>query len=314
LLRALKLEAVRPRDPWRLTAIVTVADDGGSSGRLRKELGGLPPGDLRACLSALSGETSILAELLAYRFGGEGPLAGHALGNLMLLAAADLCGGWAKGLRLLGEVLVTAGRLVPSTAVPVTLWAEGWCGERYDGEVAVHQGKAPFSRIGLEPRDPEPLPEALLAILQADVILLAPGSLYTSILPNLLIPELRRALQRASAPRIYVANLVPEAGETEGFDLADHVAVLQAVGGFGLDGVLADDECMRLAPDAVRAVGSLEGAPSARVLGVPLWRAPLRDPTCSVARHEPIRLNRALHRVVAELGTCLASESFRGFR
>lgn len=303
LLRALKPEATRERDPWRLTAIVTVSDNGGSSGRLREELGGLPPGDLRNCLSALTEDRSILADLLAYRFKGDGPLAGHALGNLMLLAAADLAGTWAKGLRLLGEVLVTAGRLVPSTAVPVTLMAESWAGDRYEGEVAVNAGQPPFPRIWLEPRDPEPLPEALLAVLQADLILFAPGSLHTSTLPNLLIPELQAALQRSEAPRIYVANLMTEAGESTGLDLAAHVAILQAFGGLALQAVVVNDE-----PPAAEATEryAQEGsvplrAEGAEVAGVPVFRAPLLDPDHPQVRHEPLRLNAALRALLARL-------------
>lgn len=303
LLRALKPEAVRARDPWRITGIVTVADNGGSSGRLRAELGGIPPGDLRACLSALTEDTSILADLLAYRFGGGGPLAGHALGNLMLLAAADLTGNWAKGLRLLGEVLVTAGRLVPSTAVPVTLLAESWAGDRHEGEVAVNAGRPPFPRIWLEPREPEPLPEALLAVLQADLILLAPGSLHTSTLPNLLIPELRGALQRSRAPRVYVANLVTEAGESAGLDLADHVAVIQAFGGLALDAVLANEAAPP--PEGTTGCGPSGGAPlwadAPRAAGVPVVVAPLTDRGGVPGRHEPLRLNEALRALVAGL-------------
>lgn len=301
LLRALKPEATRERDPWRLTAIVTVSDNGGSSGRLREELGGLPPGDLRNCLSALSEDRSILADLLAYRFKGDGPLAGHALGNLMLLAAADLTGSWAKGLRLLGSVLVTAGRLVPSTAVPVSLMAESWDGECYEGEVAVNAGRPPFPRIWLEPRDPEPLPEALLAVLQADLILFAPGSLHTSTLPNLLIPELQAALQRSEAPRIYVANLMTEAGESAGLDLEAHLAILQAFGGLALQAVVVNDQPP---PEVARARYAAEGsvplqAEAGEIAGVPVFRAPLLDPSGPEVRHEPLRLNAALRALLA---------------
>lgn len=309
LLRALKPEATRPQDPWRLTGIVTVSDNGGSSGRLRSELGGIPPGDLRNCLSALTEDTPILADLLAYRFKGEGPLAGHALGNLMLLAAADLTGNWAKGLRLLGESLVTAGRLVPSTAVPVNLLAESWEGDSYVGEVAVNAGRAPFPRIWLEPRDPEPLPEALLAVLQADLVLFAPGSLHTSTLPNLLIPELQAAIRHSSAPRIYVANLMTEVGESTGLDLEAHVAILQAFGGLALDAVLVND--LSPSPEALAAYAAQGLLPlqarSASLVGVPVVEAPLLDPEGAQVRHEPIRLNGAIRALVADLRELPAS-------
>ena len=133
LLRAIKSEAGRSRDPWKLTGIVTVSDNGGSSGRLRAELGGIPPGDLRNCLSALTQEESVLSDLLNYRFKGEGNLAGHSLGNLMLLAMADLTGDWVRAIRQLSGVLVTVGRLYPSTVVPVTLCAEDFQGGRLPG-------------------------------------------------------------------------------------------------------------------------------------------------------------------------------------
>ena len=200
LLRSLKPEAGRSHDPWRLTGIVTVSDNGGSSGRLRAEPGGIPPGDLRNCLAALTREESVLSELLNYRFKGEGSMAGHSLGNLMLLALADITGDWVRAIRQLSGVLVTAGRLFPSTVMPVTLCAEDMEGRVYLGETEVNDSHPPLARLWLEPRDAEPLPEAMLAILQADLILLAPGSLYTSTIPNLLIHELQLALARSEAP------------------------------------------------------------------------------------------------------------------
>jgi len=204
LLRALKREAGRSQDPWRLTGLVTVSDNGGSSGRLRAELGGIPPGDLRNCLSALTREESVLSELLNYRFKGEGALAGHSLGNLMLLALADISGDWVRAIRQLSGVLVTAGRLFPSTVVPVTLCAEDMAGHLYHGEIQVNSCVPPLARLWIEPRDAEPLAEAVLTIIQADLILLAPGSLYTSTIANLLIPEFQQALARSVAPTVTV--------------------------------------------------------------------------------------------------------------
>jgi len=177
LLRALKREAGRSRDPWKLTGIVTVSDNGGSSGRLRDELGGIPPGDLRNCLAALTLEDSALSDLLNYRFRGEGSLAGHSLGNLMLWALADLTGDWVRAIRQLSGVLVTLGRLFPSTVVPVTLHAEDMAGNHYIGETAVGSCLPPLARLWLEPQDAEPLPEAVLALLRSDLIILSPGPL-----------------------------------------------------------------------------------------------------------------------------------------
>lgn len=303
LLRALKGEAGRSRDPWKLTGIVTVSDNGGSSGRLRAELGGIPPGDLRNCLSALTQEESVLSDLLSYRFKGEGTLAGHSLGNLMLLAMADITGDWVRAIRQLSGVLVTVGRLYPSTVVPVTLCAEDFQGRRYVGETAVGSCEPPVARIWLEPLEAEPLPEALLAIMQADLILLAPGSLYTSTIANLLIPELRMAVARTESPVVYVANLMTEPGESSGLDLETHIASLQAHGGFPIHAVLANSA--PLAEPVLRRYREEGGAPltthQKTLCGVPVFSQPLLDPEDPLARHHPSLLNQALREVIESL-------------
>ena len=303
LLRALKPEAGRSRDSWRLTGIVTVSDNGGSSGRLRAELGGIPPGDLRNCLSALTREESVLSELLNYRFGGDGSLAGHSLGNLMLLALADISGDWVRAIRQLSGVLVTAGRLFPSTVVPVTLCAEDMEGRLYEGETEVNASHPPLARLWLEPRDAEPLPEAVLAILQADLILLAPGSLYTSTIPNMLIREFQQALARSEAPIVYVANLMTEPGETSGLDLEAHVASIQAMGGLGMSAVIANSA--ELPEPVLHRYREEGGAPllpeGTEICGVPLFTRPLLDPEDQVARHHPTMLNQALRDVIESL-------------
>ena len=303
LLRSLKSEAGRSRDPWRLTGIVTVSDNGGSSGRLRAELGGIPPGDLRNCLAAMTREDSLLSELLNYRFGGLGALSGHSLGNLMLLAMADISGDWVRAIRQLSDVLVTVGRLFPSTTVPVTLCAEDLNGIRYVGETDVAGCRPPLANIWLEPRDVEPLPEAMLALMHADLILLAPGSLITSTLSSLLIPELRTAILRSDAPVVYVANLMTEPMESLGLDLAAHVATLQAFGGFPIHAVLANNTPL---PDEVlrryREDGSEPLMGDATTLcGVPVFSYPLLDPETMFARHHPNLLNRAIRDVIAAL-------------
>ncbi|MCE1228160.1 MAG: uridine diphosphate-N-acetylglucosamine-binding protein YvcK [Firmicutes bacterium] len=303
LLRALQPEAGRARDPWRLTGIVAVSDNGGSSGRLREELGGIPPGDLRNCLSAMTREDSLLADLLSYRFKGEGPLAGHALGNLMLMALADLAGGWVRAIRQLSEVLAIEGRLFPSTLEPVALCAEDMEGRQYRGETEVNVCHPPLARLWLEPRDAEALAEALLAVMQADVVLLAPGSLYSSTLPNLLIPEFQRALARAQTPLIYVANLMTEPHESAGLNLEAHVASIQAFGGVGLAAVIANSEPL---PEAMaeryRAEGGAPLLPlGEEVCGVPMKAVPLLDLEAPQARHDPGRLREALREVIAAL-------------
>ena len=303
LLRAVKSEADRARDPWRLTGIVTVSDDGGSSGRLRDELGGIPPGDLRNCLSALTREESVLSDLLNYRFKGDGSLAGHSLGNLMLLAMADLTGDWVRAIRQLSGVLVTVGRLYPSTVVPVVLRAEDMAGRSYCGETSVNNAQAPLARFWVEPVDAEPLPEAILAILQADLILLAPGSLYTSTIASLLIAELRRAVARTEVPVVYVANLMTEPGETVGMDLEAHLAAIQSFACIPLRVVIANTTPLpeKLLRRYLKEGGSPLLAPAATVCGVPVVALPLLDPEAEMARHHPVLLNRAIREVIASL-------------
>ncbi|BDU76892.1 gluconeogenesis factor YvcK family protein [Mesoterricola sediminis] len=303
LLRALKPEAGRTRDPWRLTGIVTVSDDGGSSGRLRDELGGIPPGDLRNCLSALTREESVLSDLLNYRFRSDGSLSGHSLGNLMLHALADLTGDWVRAIRQLSNVLVTVGRLYPSTVVPVVLRAEDMEGRRYTGETHVNSAKPPLALFWAEPLDAEPLPEAILAILQADLILFAPGSLYTSTIASLLIAELREAVARTGAPVLYIANLMTEPGESSGMDMEAHIAAIQAFAHVALSAVIANTAPL---PDALlrryRAEGGVPLVPDAgRICGVPIFSYPLLDPEAEMVRHHPVLLNRAIRDVIATL-------------
>ena len=303
LLRALKPEAGRARDPWKLTGIVTVSDDGGSSGRLRDELGVIPPGDLRNCLGALTQEESVLSDLLNYRFHGDGALAGHSLGNLMLLAMADLTGDWVRAIRQLSGVLVTVGRLYPSTVVPVVLRAEDMTGRRYTGETSVNTALPPLARLWVEPKDAEPLPEAILAIIQADVILLAPGSLYTSTIASLLIPELRASIFRTGLPVVYVANLMTEPGESTGMNLEDHVAAIQAFGGLALTAVIANTTPL---PEKLLRRYSQEGgiplAPGEETLcGVRVHPYGILDPDAEMARHHPVLLNHAIREVIASL-------------
>ncbi len=303
LLRAIKREAGRVREPWKLTGIVTVSDNGGSSGRLREELGGIPPGDLRNCLAALTLEDSALTDLLNYRFKSEGSLSGHSLGNLMLWALADLTGDWVRAIRKLSGVLVTLGRLFPSTAVPVTLMAEDLEGRRYVGESAVGTCHAPLARLWLEPADAEPLPEAVLALLRSDLILLAPGSLYTSTIPNLLLPDLQEALEFSRSPVIYVANLMTEPGETDGLDLETHVAAISALGRTGISAIIANET--PLWPEMLARYRREGGEPLTverdQIMGIPVHRFPLLDPESPMARHHPDLLNHAIRTTLRRL-------------
>jgi uncharacterized cofD-like protein len=303
LLRALKREAGRSRDPWKLTGIVTVSDNGGSSGRLRDELGGIPPGDLRNCLSALTLEDSALSDLLNYRFRGDGSLAGHSLGNLMLWALADLTGDWVRAIRQLSGVLVTLGRLFPSTLVPVTLCAEDMAGTQYIGETSIGACHPPLARLWLEPRDAEPLPEAVLALLRSDLILLSPGSLYTSTISNLLLQDLQEAVESSRSPVVYVANLMTEPGESSGLDLETHVAAISAFGRTRISAIIANATPLR--PDVLERYHVEGGEPllteADRILGIPVYRYPLLDPEDPMARHHPDLLNRAIREILPRL-------------
>ena len=220
---AVSLTALRLLD-LEPTAIVTVADDGGSSGRLRRDLGMLPPGDLRMALLALSGSAGTVADLFAYRF-AVGDLAGHSLGNLVLAALTDLEGGFLAAIETASRLLRVHGRVLPSTLAPVHL-----CGV-VDGTIIRGQANlgrvtGAIARIWLDPANPPALPAAVAAVQEADLVLLGPGSTFTSVAPNLLVPELGRALAAASDRIVYLCNLEPGMGETLGFTPAAHLAAM----------------------------------------------------------------------------------------
>ncbi len=212
----------------RITAIVTVADDGGSSGVLRRELGVQPPGDIRNCLAALATEEPLIKGLFQYRFSSGSGLQGHSFGNLFLSALTAITGSLETAITASSRVLSVQGQVVPATNVDVRLWAELENGERIDGESAIGKAKFPIIRIGCYPEQPPALPRALEAIKNAEIILIGPGSLYTSILPNLLVPEIVNAIQRSKAPKLYICNLMTQPGETDGLDVTGHVRAIES--------------------------------------------------------------------------------------
>ncbi len=219
----------------RITAIVTVADDGGSSGILRRELGVQPPGDIRNCLAALSTETPLLTRLFQYRFSSGSGLEGHSFGNLFLSALTAITGSLETAITASSRVLAVQGQVVPATNVDVRLWAELENGQRIEGESVIGNAPSPIVRIGCCPERPPALPRALSAIVNADLILLGPGSLYTSLLPNLLVPELVEAIQKSNAPKLYICNLMTQPGETDGLDVTGHVRAIEAqLASFGI--------------------------------------------------------------------------------
>ncbi len=211
-----------------ITAVVTVADDGGSSGVLRRELGVLPPGDIRNCLAALSTEEPLLTRLFQYRFSAGGGLEGHSFGNLFLSALTAITGNLETAITASSRVLAVQGQVVPATNVDVRLWAELENGQRIEGESNIGHAPSPIVRLGCVPSRPPALPRALEAIANADLIVLGPGSLYTSLLPNLLVPELVSAIHRSRAPRLYICNLMTQPGETDGLDVRGHLRAIEA--------------------------------------------------------------------------------------
>ena len=211
-----------------LTAIVTVADDGGSSGVLRRELGVQPPGDIRYCLAALAREEPLLTRLFQYRFTAGSGLEGHSFGNLFLSALTAITGSLETAITASSKVLAVQGQVVPATSADVRLWAELEDGSRLEGESNIGRATSPIVRLGCLPSRPAALPRALEAIAQADLIVLGPGSLYTSLLPNLLVPEIVDAIARSNVPRLYICNLMTQPGETDGLDVAGHLRAIEA--------------------------------------------------------------------------------------
>jgi len=210
-----------------ITAIVTVSDDGGSSGVLRKQLGVQPPGDIRNCLAALSNEEPTLTRLFQYRFSGGSGLEGHSFGNLFLSALTTITGSLEKAVQASSKVLAVQGQVLPATNIDVMLWAELEDGEKIFGESNISQSKKIISRIGYLPENPSALPSALESIKEAELIVLGPGSLYTSLLPNLLVPEIVDALLKSKAPKIYISNLMTQPGETDGLDVSQHIKAIE---------------------------------------------------------------------------------------
>jgi uncharacterized cofD-like protein len=216
-------------DLWiaNLSAIVTVSDDGGSSGRLREELQMLPPGDIRNCMIALSEDSNLLSRLFRYRFRGQGELGGHSFGNLFLAALTEVTGDFTEAVRLSSEVLASKGHIYPATISDVRLVAELEDGNVVRGETQISASRAPIRRLRLEPEQCLPLPEVLKAIRAADVITVGPGSLYTSILPNLLVARVAGAIGESRATKVFICNLMTQPGETDNYTARQHLETVK---------------------------------------------------------------------------------------
>lgn len=234
----------------KITAIVTVADDGGSSGRLRREIGVLPPGDIRNCLAALADEEKLLTELFQYRFQAGDGLMGHSFGNLFLTAMSDIAGDLEQAIAASSKVLAVRGEVLPATLSDVSLWAELADGRLIQGESSITKANGQILKIGCTPANPPALPRAAQALREADFMIIGPGSLYTSVIPNLLVPEIADAIANTEVPRIYVCNIMTQPGETDGYSVADHIRAI-------------DRACGRPLFDAVVVQGKV---PSAKAL------------------------------------------------
>jgi uncharacterized cofD-like protein len=269
LLRGLK-RYVSAEGTWsiaRLSAIVTVTDEGGSSGALRKELGMLPPGDVRNCIVALAEEEALLSQLFNYRFAGGEALAGHSLGNLLLTALTDITGGFDNAILAASEVLAIRGAIYPSTLDHVRVRATLADGNELVGEVAISgsylgekasakPGHARIVHLAIDPPDAQPPAAALDAIAAADLILIGPGSLYTSVIPNLLIRPIAEAVRQARALRVYVCNVMTQPGETDGYSAEEHLSALIEHAGLVADVMILNG---RRPSDAILEAYAAEG-------------------------------------------------------
>ncbi len=294
LLQGLKHYA-RPSDASApqldITAIVTVTDDGGSSGRLRREFDVLPPGDIRNCMVALSEDSALLSRLFQYRFQTGRGLKGHSFGNLFLMALTQVMGDFPDAVKASSEVLKIAGRIYPSTAQNVALEAVMADGSRIVGETRISRSRGKIRRIHLLPQTVHPLAAAVEAIGEADVITLGPGSLFTSVVPNLLVKGIARAIRKSPAVKIYFVNLMWQPGETAGFRASDHVrAVQQHAGGKLLDYAVVN---LRRIPSAIKKMYAREAALEVEndldaifKMGVKVFEGRLASNTGKV-RHDP---------------------------
>jgi uncharacterized cofD-like protein len=241
LLRGLKRYTVAPGDAQpstdyisELTAVVTVSDDGGSSGRLRRELGMLPPGDVRNCLVALSEDANLLSKLFQHRFSSSGDLEGHSFGNLFLAALTAMTGDFAVAVKKASEILATRGHILPATAANVELQAEMDDGSHVRGETSISASEKRIVELTIVPAHPEPLPETLDSIARADLITIGPGSLFTSLIPNLLVRGIPEAIRKSPAVKIFICNLMTEANESLHLTASQHIAAIHAHAGTGI--------------------------------------------------------------------------------
>jgi uncharacterized cofD-like protein len=311
LLRGLKLHVSQATGPakfrpsiTRLTALVTVTDEGGSSGRLRRDFRILPPGDIRNCLVALAEDETLFTQLFNYRFASGSGLRGHSFGNLFLTVLTHLTHDFARAVRVSSEVLAIRGEIFPSTLSDVRLKARLRDGRTIYGESRITKTRVPIRRLQIVPSHCRPLPETLVALEQADLITLGPGSLYTSLIPNLLIRGIPERIAASKALKVYVGNLMTQPGETRGYTAADHLRALGKHAGRTLfDRVVLNTRALSWALRKRYAAQRAEPVPNnleeIRSLGV--------EPVCAdllvedhVARHDSLHLARLLLNLAAQ--------------
>ncbi len=311
VLRGLKLHVEEPARPAqfrpnisRLTAVVTVTDEGGSSGRLRRDFRVLPPGDIRNCLVALAEDEKLFTQLFNYRFANGRGLEGHSFGNLFLTVLTHLTRDFARAVRVSSEVLAIRGEIFPSTLSDVRLKARLRDGRTIYGESRINKTRVPIRQLRIVPGRCRPLPETLSALEDADLITLGPGSLYTSLIPNLLVRGILEQIRRSKALKVYVGNLMTQPGETRGYTTADHLRALhEHVGRKLFDWVVLNTRALspalRKRYAAQRAEPVLNDLGEIRALGV--------EPVCAdllvedhVARHDPRRLAQLLLDLAAQ--------------
>lgn len=287
--------------PIDITAIVTVADDGGSSGRLRKELDIPPPGDVRNVLIALAEVEPLVEELFQHRFANGNGLSGHSLGNLLLAGMTSVTGDFARGISELSKVLNVRGNVYPAANRSIVLHAEMSDGTIVTGESLIPLAKKQIKRVFLTPSEVEPLIESVQAIYEADIILLGPGSLYTSVLPNVIVPGIQEAIKQSKARKVYICNVMTQSGETDGFTAVDHVQAILDHGGADL----VDEILVHSAPisSSLRERYAKEGAMPVEVdhkrleaMGMKVIQDEFVLEANGVLRHDAVKVSEALLR------------------
>jgi uncharacterized cofD-like protein len=303
LLRGLKgyLDPTASEPKIELTAIVTVTDDGKSSGRLRQEFDVLPPGDIRNCLVALAGDDQLLTKLFGYRFAGDGSVGGHSLGNLILLALTQMNGDFLAAIEMASRMLKLKARILPSTLDHVDLIAR-LNGKSVKGQMAIKSQTTPIRELSLDPPDARALPSAIQAIMEADLITIGPGSLFTSVIANLLVKGIADALAASPARKLYICNAMTEFDETNGFTAEDHVRqLLSYARGLKLDYALFNSELIsaemldRYASERAYPITPPPAAPL-EFGGIEFVALPLASESRAV-RHDPEKLSRAIFEV-----------------